>query len=215
MAKNKLIILPDKIFHTLWDTACDCNSFDEYYNSIIFTNSYKYIDFSRYNIPLDQVYDLLKSIYQASSLTIKDLLSKYNYSKAAFSHRFCVPIRTVENWCASTNKCPNYTRLLFLQSLGEPILPSYIVTGSMVTKATTEAPIKKKSAPKKSIVTEKSSYSNDFSNNLYDTDYTNSHFSLRDWEQTHTNSSSSNLLSKTDYLSDILKRRSRQNGDDG
>ena len=32
--------------------------------------------------------------------------------------RFCIPQRTMENWCMGVNKCPLYTRLTLQESLG-------------------------------------------------------------------------------------------------
>ena len=209
---HKKTVIPDKIFHKLWDYACDSDSFDEFFSMITSQSSKSYVNMQKYNIFADKLYDVLKSIHCAAHYPIKSMIIDYGFTKASFSHRFCVPIRTVENWCAQTNKCPGYTRLLFLNALGYSILPkgfyfeSTLPTGHYIRKSSPEKSESCDSINSKEMLKEESNFvnqENDFS-----------HFSLRDWEQTHTNSCNSDILAKTNYLSDILKRRSRQIGDD-
>ena len=54
-------------------------------------------------------------------MTIRDLRTAYGLSRMDFSRRFCIPIRTIENWeCTGTNarECPTYVRLLIAEALG-------------------------------------------------------------------------------------------------
>lgn len=209
---HKKIVIPDKIFHKLWDYACNLDSFDEFCSLITSPTSKSYINMEKYNVFADQLYDVLKSIHCAAHYPIKSMIKDYGFTKASFSHRFCVPIRTVENWCAKTNKCPGYTRLLFLNALGYSILPKGIYFEASRTneknigRESTQNSDSYNSISSQEIVKEEPDF--------YTHENEFSLFSLRDWEQTHSNSSNSDILAKTDYLSDILKRRSRQIGED-
>ena len=208
---RKKIILPDKIFHKLWDHACDIDSFDEFYALITAPSSQSYINMQKYNISSNQLYDILKSIHGAAHYSLKSMIYDYGFTKASFSHRFCVPIRTVENWCNQTNKCPSYTRLLFLNALDYSILPKGICFESSISVTkNTEKPLADEAEFTISATTQEI-FKEDSLLDKQENDL--SHFSLRDWEQTHSNSGNSDILAKTDYLSDILKRRSRQLGD--
>nr|DAJ99757.1 MAG TPA: Regulatory protein [Caudoviricetes sp.] len=62
--------------------------------------------------------DQLRSIYTAASRTVREIVAAVGMTQAAFAERFCVPRRTVEDWCRGITKCPMYTRLLIQQSLG-------------------------------------------------------------------------------------------------
>lgn len=209
---NKKIVIPDKVFHKLWDAACDSDTLDEYYSSITSPSSKSHINLQKYNISTSQIYDVLKTIHNAAHYSIQSLIKEYQFTKASFSHRFCVPIRTVENWCAQTNKCPGYTRLLFLRALDYQILPKGFYVESYCPKDKPSVKTSKEKLNDISVISNENNIDTELPINNHETDYI--HFSIRDWEQTHTNSDCSELLAKTDYLSDILKRRSRQIGDD-
>lgn len=70
------------------------------------------------NGPPAQLMDTLRSIYTAVHRTIREIIEASGLSQAAFARRYCIPKRTVENWCSGVNDCPLYTRLLFQESLG-------------------------------------------------------------------------------------------------
>ena len=60
-------------------------------------------------------------IWDAYHMTIRDLRTAAGLSRMNFSRRFCIPIRSVENWeCTGTNarECPTYVRLLIADALG-------------------------------------------------------------------------------------------------
>lgn len=68
-------------------------------------------------IPPDRL-DQLRSIYTAATRTPKEIVSLSGLSQAAFAERWCIPRRTVEDWCRGIAKCPLYTRLLMQQGMG-------------------------------------------------------------------------------------------------
>ena len=60
-------------------------------------------------------------IWDAYHMTIRDLRTAAALSRMDFSRRFCIPIRTIENWeCTGPNarECPVYVRLLIAEALG-------------------------------------------------------------------------------------------------
>ena len=63
----------------------------------------------------------LSMIWDAYHMTIRDLRTASGLSRSEFSRRFCIPIRTIENWeCTGPNSrgCPAYVRLLIAEALG-------------------------------------------------------------------------------------------------
>ena len=60
-------------------------------------------------------------IWDAYHMTIRDLRTASGLSRSEFSHRFRIPIRTIENWeCTGPNsrECPTYVRLFIAEAIG-------------------------------------------------------------------------------------------------
>lgn len=60
----------------------------------------------------------LDALWTAAHMSIKDMRQALGLSRPAFSARFLVPVRTLENWESGANKCPEYVRLALLQAAG-------------------------------------------------------------------------------------------------
>ena len=60
----------------------------------------------------------LGRIYDAVHRSVKDIAAEAGISAREMAIRFCIPQRTLENWCMGVNKCPLYTRLILQESLG-------------------------------------------------------------------------------------------------
>ena len=59
------------------------------------------------DIPADRL-TLLGSIYDLTHATVRGLCKQYSLSHAQFAARFCIPLRTVDNWCTGERKAPAY-----------------------------------------------------------------------------------------------------------
>lgn len=62
--------------------------------------------------------EVLRTIYAAVNRPVRDVVSSSGLSQAAFAERYCIPRRTVENWCSGSRECPLYTRLLLQRAEG-------------------------------------------------------------------------------------------------
>lgn len=60
----------------------------------------------------------LGQIWDAYHRTVRQILADADLSQSKFSQRFCLPLRTVEDWCAARRSCTIYDRLMFQQLLG-------------------------------------------------------------------------------------------------
>lgn len=60
----------------------------------------------------------LRSVYAATNRSIREIVSAAGMTQAAFAEAFCIPLRTVENWCTGCRECPLYTRLMMQKCLG-------------------------------------------------------------------------------------------------
>lgn len=73
------------------------------------------------DIPPERL-DQLRTIYTAATRTVREIVSSAGMTQAAFAEHFCIPRRTVEDWCRGVRECPLYTRLMMQRILG--LLPT-------------------------------------------------------------------------------------------
>lgn len=52
-------------------------------------------------------------------MDIKEMRELLHEPRAAFSRRYNIPVRTLENWEAEKNKCPDYVRELLERAVRE------------------------------------------------------------------------------------------------
>lgn len=69
------------------------------------------------DIPPERV-ELLTNIYNAAHRSVRDIVAATGYSQRQFAQRFCIPLRTIENWCTGRRECPVYVRLMMQECLG-------------------------------------------------------------------------------------------------
>ena len=62
--------------------------------------------------------DQLGSIYDAVHRSVKDIAADAGLSQRKLAERFCIPYRTMENWCGGQNPCPLYVRLMMQMCIG-------------------------------------------------------------------------------------------------
>lgn len=60
----------------------------------------------------------LTSIYTSVHRSVRDIAKEAGLSHRKLAERFCVPYRTMENWCGGVASCPEYTKLMMQELLG-------------------------------------------------------------------------------------------------
>lgn len=126
VSRKIIRVIPDKLFSELWKKASDSEDETQFVREELRKINYKY------NIPLDHYMDMLHSIYFLSHIPIREIVLKSGYSKASFGYKFCIPIRTLENWCDESRPCPPYVRLMLLREFKMFTLTHHIYTESEV-----------------------------------------------------------------------------------
>lgn len=61
---------------------------------------------------------ILGNIHDVAHMSVRDMISSSGLTQSAFAMRFCIPLRTVEDWATDKRKCADYIRLMFARSLG-------------------------------------------------------------------------------------------------
>lgn len=113
MRKQRLKILPDRVFHKLWDAVDRYESPDGYINNIIENN--RIFDHRRYGLDYVEACFVLDNIYKLKNMSFKDILEAAGTKKSVVSHIFCIPIRTLEDWFSGVNRSPAYIRLMMIK----------------------------------------------------------------------------------------------------
>ena len=57
-------------------------------------------------------------VWDAVHRPVREIVAASGLSQAAFGERYCIPKRTVENWCSGSRECPVYVRLLLQRAEG-------------------------------------------------------------------------------------------------
>lgn len=103
------------IFNTLWAEALTTADRDAYVSDWALSSIWG--DDPESEIPAERI-AYLGQIWDTARMSVKAICKAAGLTQAALAQRFCVPKRTVENWCSGVSKCPDYTRLMMCELLG-------------------------------------------------------------------------------------------------
>lgn len=68
-------------------------------------------------IPEDRI-EVIGQIWDACHRSVKDIAAAAGMSQRKLAERFCIPYRTVEDWCTGKRACKLYDRLMMQECLG-------------------------------------------------------------------------------------------------
>lgn len=112
---RRLKVLPDRIFHRIWCVALEENERATFLAKMISGDGKTVIDPRKYRIDAVLWYDVLRGIFDAAHMNMGDIIKKSGKKKAEISHYFCIPIRTLEDWCSGRSTPPAYIRLVLIR----------------------------------------------------------------------------------------------------
>ena len=69
------------------------------------------------DIPADRV-EAIEKIWDAYHKSVKDIAAEAGMTQRKLADRFCIPLRTVEDWCAGKRTPPDYVRMMMQELLG-------------------------------------------------------------------------------------------------
>ena len=104
-----------KQFNVLWLEAANYSSRDAYVSDLALSSIWG--DDPDAQIPKDRI-DLLGDIYDAAHRSVRDIAAAAGLSHRKLAERFCIPYRTMENWCGGQSSCPSYILLMMQECLG-------------------------------------------------------------------------------------------------
>lgn len=211
MPKSKIIrIIPDRIFYKLWKAAEEDVKVYEYIDKFTSPLSDEYINFrKKYNLGELQVMDMLENIYNAAHLSMADIIAASGRRKADIGYIFCIPIRTLEDWCSGKNKSPSYVRLMMIRKFNLLKLGKYIYLES--DNHTVYNAYKGDGRDAGQKIKEVISKNKEWSSINYSKSDKNDYMmSMKEYEQLHVHNNSrdvQNIIAATDYLRDYIKKK--------
>ncbi len=103
----------DKLFAKLWNDALVQPQKDMY------IAEYGYPDwFDDISSDMEKVFNTLGNIHDIAHMSVKDLISVSGLTQSDFAIKFCIPLRTIENWATQKRQCADYIRLSIARQLG-------------------------------------------------------------------------------------------------
>ncbi len=200
MSRKKDVYVPDKIFHEVCEKALEYDTEDIFVFE--FRNSKQHKQLLKMGCDPSLEYDFLRHMYSVLHLSFAELLTKYSIKNSSLSHRLCIPIKTVEGWKSGLYNCPVYIKLQTLKEFNIEYLPKRIKRESERTALAKENSTNKNSLSKKIKKNEENKEIKK------EPEIRNKYWSLKEYEQAHVYSSqANNILSTTNYLDDIIKRK--------
>lgn len=62
--------------------------------------------------------EAIAKIWDAYHKSVKDIAAEAGMTQRKLADRFCIPLRTVEDWCAGKRTPPDYVRMMMQELLG-------------------------------------------------------------------------------------------------
>lgn len=110
------IAIADEQFYTLAGGAAKYTDRDAYISDYSLSSMWGDADGAA-DIPPERI-ELVAKMWDICHLSLKDIRAAAGLTRAAFSRRFLIPIRTIEDWEAGQNGCTIYLRLLLAEAVG-------------------------------------------------------------------------------------------------
>ena len=104
--------MSDKNFYQLWGEALTSTDRDfyvsEWSTSSLFPEDSDLLENAEY----------LGKLWDVAHMSVKGICKAAGLTQAALAQRFCIPKRTVEDWCGERRACSDYIRLMMAECLG-------------------------------------------------------------------------------------------------
>lgn len=125
--KPRAKIIPDKLFFKLWKAANEGYDKHNYISNFTSSTSVDFVDFkNKYGIYYEEATEMLRNIYEAVNMPFDELIKKTGKKKSQIRDIFCIPQRTVEDWCYGKAKPNQSIKLMILRKFHLLHLGKYI-----------------------------------------------------------------------------------------
>ena len=105
--------MKDSTFKKLWDAALEQSDLEMYIGEFGYPDYFEEVG----DTP-EKIIKTLTEIHTVANMPMGEVIKKSGMTQKQFSEKFCIPVRTVENWSAGSRDCPDYVRLMIIRQLG-------------------------------------------------------------------------------------------------
>ena len=112
---RRIKILPDRVFHRIWNLAVTEDDKTVFLTKVITGDERVVADPQKYHIDASLWYDVLSGIYNVAHMDMTTIIKASGWKRSEISHYFCIPIRTLEDWCYNKSTPPPYVRLMMIR----------------------------------------------------------------------------------------------------
>ena len=113
MQTQRLKILPDIVFDKIWTTASDYPDCEDYISHIM--SSKKIFDPQKYGMDYVDAVNCLRQVHKYRNMPFAEILSASGARMSEIAHKFCIPVRTVQDWISGRRPSPSYINLMILR----------------------------------------------------------------------------------------------------
>lgn len=107
--------MTDKQFYFCYTEIPNYHDRDAYISDVVLSSIWE--DAPGDDIPEARV-EAAAKIWYAAHKSVKQIAADAGLSHRKLAERFCIPARTVEDWCAGKRTPPDYVRLMMQECLG-------------------------------------------------------------------------------------------------
>ena len=107
--------MTDKQFYNAWIEIPSYTDRDAYISDVALSSMWE--DDPESDVPQDRI-DALGRMWDVYHMTMRDIRKASGMTQAAFSVRFLIPKRTVENWDEGANTPPDYVKIMISREIG-------------------------------------------------------------------------------------------------
>lgn len=107
--------MTDKQFFVCYNEVANYTDRDAYISDLVLSSIWG--DAPENDIPSDRL-EALGEIWDAAHRSVREIAAAAGLSHRKLAERFCIPYRTMENWCVGSRDCLDYTRLMMQECLG-------------------------------------------------------------------------------------------------
>ena len=111
------MIIDNKNFYLLWGDALQSDNRDRYVSEWSTSSIWRLPEELGDNDLLGAA-DKLGQIWDIAHMSVKGICQAAGLTQAALAQRFCIPKRTIEDWCTAKRTPPDYIRLMMAEALG-------------------------------------------------------------------------------------------------
>ena len=104
-----------KTFYLIFGDALSCNDRDAFVSD--WALAILWGDNPEDDIPPERI-SQLGSIWDAAHRSVREIAKLSGLSQRKLAERFCIPYRSIEDWCRGLHNPPDYVRLMMQECLG-------------------------------------------------------------------------------------------------